>query len=125
MARYLESLSKEKYEELVKKLKEIQSNVCYICQREIDKDIQKVNVDHIVPLVNGGKDDENNFAITHESCNKSKQDANLEIARIMYHLKEIQENIPKEENRSASLKDVLNQYGVLNLILNLKKKEIY
>ncbi len=109
-SRYLASLSKEKYEELVEKLKKIQNNICYICQEEIDTSIQQVNVDHIVPLANKGKDSEENFALTHESCNKSKQDADLRIARILCGLEKIQEKVEGEENRSASLKDVLTSY---------------
>ena len=109
--RYLASLSKERYEGLVDKLKKIQNNICYICQKELDSSIQQVNIDHIVPLANKGKDSEENFALTHENCNKSKQDADLRIARILSSLKEIQENVENKENRSASLKDVLASYG--------------
>src|SRR3989344_3607203 len=109
-SRYLASLSKEKYDGLVEKLKQIQNNICYICQNELDTSIQQVNVDHIIPLANKGKDSEENFALTHESCNKSKQDADLRIARMLSGLREIQENVEKE-NRSASLKDVLASYG--------------
>ncbi len=109
-SRYLASLSKEKYDGLVEKLKQIQNNICYICQNELDTSIQQVNVDHIIPLANKGKDSEENFALTHESCNKSKQDADLRIARMLSGLREIQEDVEKE-NRSASLKDVLVSYG--------------
>ena len=112
-SRYLASLSKEKYDELVEKLKKIQNNICYICQDELDSSIQSLNVDHIIPLANKGKDSEENFALTHESCNKSKQDADLRIARILSGLKEIQEKVENEgdRSRSASLKDVLSSYG--------------
>src|SRR3989344_3742532 len=112
-SRYLASLSKEKYDGLVEKLKQIQNNICYICQNELDVSIQPVNIDHIIPLANKGKDSEENFALTHEHCNKSKQDADLRVARILCVLKQIQERVESEgdRSRSASLKDVLIDYG--------------
>lgn len=104
-SKFLESLSKDEYENLKKNLADIQSNKCYICQKEIDLQIQETDIDHIVPLSNRGKDDKSNFAITHASCNRSKKDANLNIARILYRLKTLQDDVLSKENRSASLKD--------------------
>jgi hypothetical protein len=106
-SKFLSSLSKDDYESLTKKLHNIQSSICFICQKEIDLDIQDTNIDHIIPLANRGKDDEENFALSHESCNKSKQDSNLYIARILHRLKYIQDNVQEKEGRSASLKDLL------------------
>ena len=85
-SKYLANLTKEEYDNLTQKLLSIQSNVCYICQDLIDEKLHTTNIDHIVPLANKGKDAEDNFAVTHESCNKSKLDANLKIARILHSL---------------------------------------
>lgn len=71
---------------------------------------QTTNIDHIVPLANKGKDDTDNFAVTHESCNKSKQDADLNIARILSRLKDIEEKA-SANHKSASLGNVLTEYG--------------
>lgn len=106
-SKYLSSLSKDEYLALTKKLWEIQNHQCFICEDEIDLDINTTNIDHIVPLANKGKDSEENFATTHESCNKSKQDANLKIAKILQRLSKIQKNVQSETGKSASLKDVL------------------
>ncbi len=107
-SKYLSSLSKDEYDNLTEKLLEIQSHKCFICQKEIDS-TQIINVDHIVPLANKGKDEESNFAVTHESCNKSKQDADLRIARVLSRLKDIQEKA--SSNRiSASLNEVLADF---------------
>ncbi len=106
-SKYLESLSKNEYDTLRKELASIQACKCYICQKPIDLDVQDLDIDHIVPLANKGKDDKSNFALTHSSCNRSKNDANLNIARILYKLKNLQEDIQTKDNRSASLKDVL------------------
>jgi len=110
-SKYLSSLSKEKKDLLTKKLGEIQNHKCYICQEKINLDLNITNIDHIIPLAKRGKDSEENFALTHESCNKAKQDADLRIARILCKLKKIQEKISREENRAASLKDILLEYG--------------
>lgn len=109
-SKYLSSLSKDEYLYLTKKLWDIQNHQCFICEDEIDLDLNTTNIDHIVPLANKGKDAEVNFAVTHESCNKSKQDANLKIAKILQKLSKIQRKVHAETSKSASLKDILNDY---------------
>ena len=85
--------------------------MCYICSEPIDLSIHhEINIDHIIPPVRGGKDSEENFAITHESCNKSKQDSDLEIARTLHILKTIREDVAKNKEGSASLKHILQRY---------------
>jgi HNH endonuclease. len=106
---YLDGLTKEEYDALSKKLWEIQDHKCFICGEEIDLDLHVTNVDHIKPLVNGGKDDETNFAITHEHCNKSKQDADLEVARVLSRLSKIIKDA-EAKNETPSLKHVLLAY---------------
>lgn len=106
-SKFLSSLSESDYKDLSVKLAAIQSNICFICQGNIDVDIQETNIDHIIPLANKGKDAEENFAITHASCNKSKQDSNLYISRVLHKLKALQDKVQDKDNRSASLKDLL------------------
>ena len=108
-SKYLSSLSKEDYENLSNKLLRIQNSRCYICQKPIDPKIHPTNIDHIIPLVLSGKDSEENFAITHESCNKSKLDANLKTARILAKLRAIQEKTLKTEGKPATLKHILTE----------------
>ena len=110
-SKYLSSLSKDDYSELTKKLWNIQNHQCFICEEEIDLDLNTTNIDHIVPLANKGKDAEVNFAVTHESCNKSKQDANLKIAKILQKLSKIQKSVQTKTSKSASLKDILKNYN--------------
>ena len=73
-SKFLDGLSAEEKKSLTNQLWNIQNHRCFICGEMIDLGINKVNIDHIKPLANGGKDEKANFAITHESCNKSKQD---------------------------------------------------
>jgi hypothetical protein len=111
-SKYLASLSKEEDGTLRKKLHEIQNGKCFICMDEIDMALHTTNIDHIVPLAaKGAKDAEENFALAHESCNKSKQDSNLNIARMLHRLKKIQDLANRSEGKSASLKDVLEYHG--------------
>jgi len=108
-SKYLDSLTKEEYDKLTQKLFNQQKGKCYICRKDMDLDLNITNIDHIIPLVNNGKDEENNFGLTHESCNKSKQDADLRIARTLSRLNVIKEQTPKGE--TTSLKHVLQYYG--------------
>ena len=66
-SKYLGALSKNEYIDLTNKLHTIQNGKCYICRKDIDLDLHNTNIDHIIPLANGGKDTEDNFALTHES----------------------------------------------------------
>ncbi|GHV67032.1 hypothetical protein AGMMS49928_03140 [Spirochaetia bacterium] len=109
-SKYLASLTPVEYKDLTDKLLKIQNNQCFICQETIDATLQETNIDHIIPLAIKGKDIEENFAVTHASCNKSKQDANLNIARILCNLKKIQTIVSVNENRTASLNDVLQEF---------------
>jgi hypothetical protein len=110
-SKYLKSLTEAEYENLTLKLLIMQNHKCYICGDPIDIKLHVTNIDHITPLANKGKDIEENFAVTHETCNKSKQDADLKIARILFKLKKIQEKTLATENKSASLKQVLEHYN--------------
>ena len=110
-SKYLDSLTTEERNQLISKLHRIQNGTCYICGGEIDLTLHVPNIDHIIPLANRGKDQEDNFALTHESCNKSKQDSNLKIARILHLLQKIQDKTENQENRAASLKQVLEYFG--------------
>ena len=106
-SKFLSQLTANEYKKLIDELYNIQNGICFICGNQIDIDIQETNIDHIIPLANKGKDEKGNFALTHASCNKAKQDADLNVARSLHKLKQIQEEVQKKENRAASLKDLL------------------
>lgn len=110
-SKYLASLSDLEYQQLTQKLLKIQTGKCFICQEIIDLNLHDTNIDHIIPLANKGRDSEENFAVAHASCNKSKQDADLNIARILCNLKKLQNKISENENRTASLNDILKEFS--------------
>lgn len=109
-SKFLDSLSSDDYNILVKRLHEQQNNLCFICEEKIDLDLHIVNIDHIIPLANYGKDNKNNFALAHEHCNKSKLDADLNVAKILAKLEKIKKKATIKNQ--ATLNDVLNYFEV-------------
>ena len=109
---YLQRLSSEERDRLEKRLLEIQHSVCFICEKTIDLRLHKGNldIDHIVPVSGGGKDDPSNFGLTHSSCNRSKLASNLEVARVLHRFHAIRDSLGPE-NRAPNLCDVLRKYG--------------
>jgi len=74
-SKYLAGLDAEQRAKLEQKLLSRQSGRCFICDDPIDLVLHKgqLDIDHIDPLAEQGLDAENNFAITHASCNRSKE----------------------------------------------------
>lgn len=127
-SKYLSGLTKEEYGNLTKKLFSIQNGKCYICRKPIDLDLHDTNIDHIIPLANKGKDCEDNFALTHENCNKSKQDADLTVARALALLTEIKNKITlgelgTDKSETASLKHVLEYIDGAKYTLRYKVED--
>ena len=46
-SKYLDALSGDEYKAMSKKLWAIQNHRCFICEEEIDLDVQTTNIDHI------------------------------------------------------------------------------
>ena len=109
---YLSRLKPEERQVLVAKLHATQQGNCFICEQAIDLVVQKgmIDIDHLIPLAGGGRDDPVNFALTHASCNRSKLVSNLEVARILHRFGQLRAALDAE-NRSPNLGDVLRQAG--------------
>ena len=86
-SQYLSKLSREERNSLIKELWTIQKGKCFISGKDIDLDLHKeqLDIDHIIPLQNNGRDSKENFALTFSSANRSKQAADLNLARVICH----------------------------------------
>ena len=109
---YLNRLSNHERDGLVATLLSTQSGNCFICGREVDIALHanSIDIDHIEPISTGGKDGPENFAVTHDSCNRSKQASDLRVARVLASFETLALSIA-QENRAPNLGDVLAEYG--------------
>jgi 5-methylcytosine-specific restriction endonuclease McrA len=83
----LDKLSKEQWDDLIKRLGAVQNGLCYVCEKVINLQVHEVDIDHIIALTHGGPDDETNWGLTHSSCNRSKGARDLQLQRILFRFK--------------------------------------
>jgi hypothetical protein len=109
---YLNKLTPDERHALILKLHSAQVASCFICEKPIDLKLHadSLDIDHVEPLKVGGKDGEENFALTHASCNRSKQASDLRVARVLARFERIRAACD-EEHRAPNLADVLSTYG--------------
>lgn len=121
---FLSRLSGDDRQQLIRNLHATQKHRCFICEEPIDLVAQKdaIDIDHVVPLKVGGKDDPANFALTHASCNRSKQASNLEVARVLSRFSRLKDALACE-NRAPNLGDLLKQAGGGNHSLGFSLSE--
>ncbi|HYM16496.1 MAG TPA: HNH endonuclease signature motif containing protein [Dehalococcoidia bacterium] len=108
-SKYLSELSAKERQDLELKLLSIQRDRCFICEDEIDYAIQRasLDVDHIQPLTDHGRDDPSNFGLTHSHCNRSKQAADLRVARVMARFAKLQSAVQDAGRDAPNLGGVL------------------
>ncbi len=126
-SRFVSGLASEQVQALREKLHSIQSGNCYICRRPIDLQLHEgsLDLDHIEPLAVGGRDTENNLAITHSNCNRSKGASDLRVARCLAELLSLEEAAKERGDRGANLGDVLSKYGGAQAPLPLKLEDSF
>jgi len=121
---YLNRLTKKDYNALITKLHTAQNGKCFICEQQIDLVVHEgnIDIDHVNPINLGGKDTPSNFALTHSSCNRSKQDAHLEVARVLYQYS-LMKNYLASENRGPNLNDILLAKGGAQYEINIVRED--
>lgn len=100
----LAALDKEGRDALERRLLERQTGKCFICDETIDLVLHdgQLDVDHIVPLNDQGPDEENNFALVHAACNRSKGASDLRVARRMAEFDRLQSEAQRRGERGAA-----------------------
>ncbi len=123
-SKYLASLTSEQRQQLEQRLYDRQTKLCFICNETIDLVLHKgqIDIDHIDPLAKDGLDAENNFALTHSSCNRSKGASNLEVARRLAEFERLQIQAQQDGKRGANLGDVLDRHGGAKARLRIKSQ---
>lgn len=109
-SQYLSSLNNEQRLELTKRLHESQKGKCFICQQLVDLTLHQYDIDHIEPLAVGGKDSTDNLALTHRSCNRSKQASHLQVARLLARFSVIREEAQLQGPNRPNLGDLMGAY---------------
>jgi hypothetical protein len=97
--------------QLIAKLHTMQGGLCFIGEEPLDLAKDKLEVDHIIPRAKGGKDDENNYAVTCEFHNRNKSDSDLRIARCMARYEKIKNLHSDKGPNRPNLGDFLSEIG--------------
>ena len=109
----LAALDSDARADLEQRLRDRQAGKCFICDEVIDLVLHAgaLDIDHIVPVVEQGPDDENNFALVHAICNRRKGASDLRVARRMAEFEKLQTLAIERGERGANLGHVLEKYG--------------
>lgn len=109
--------------ELIHVLLQQQKNQCFICEKTIDEAIDQIEIDHVIPRAKGGKDDDNNYAATHASCNRNKSDSDLRVARCLAKYEQVKENVGTQLPNRPNLADFLELYGGGKYPLHVQRQD--
>ena len=88
---YLHGLSKDQRATLQKQLWDSQGGKCFISGKPMDLAIDEIDIDHIIPTRDNGQDNPNNFALTLAHYNRTKQAADLRVARVLARFETIKD----------------------------------
>ena len=108
---FLNKLSNEERDNLMLQLWQQQKGKCFITGKDIDLRLHHdhLDIDHVVPISSGAPDNPSNFALTFSDANRSKQAADLRLARVIWHFRNLSETLQKTENRNPNLTDILKE----------------
>lgn len=104
---------------LVDELWACQNGRCYISEKPIDLALHRadLDIDHVIPTRDGGKDDRSNWALAFSHFNRSKQAADLRVARILARFERLKESVT--DARGVNLGHVLQEAGGSKYLLHV------
>jgi len=113
-ARFFESpaadaMNNEEKSELIQRLHAAQNGLCYVCSEVINLRMHQVDVDHIRALSRGGVDDEQNWALTHARCNRSRGTRDLQLQRILHRFEKHVESHSRPDTEGTVRNFTVNQ----------------
>ena len=120
---FVRNLSTEDRDALGKRLHNIQSGICYICQLPIDLQLHDgtLEFDHINPLAVDGRDTDMNLALTHAECNRNKGATDLRVARFLEELARLDSAARQDGAIGANLGHVLGKRGGAMASLRIRR----
>lgn len=107
----LRALGGEAREAIILDLWNSQNGKCFISENPIDLDLHgsDLDIDHVIPTRDGGKDDVTNWALTFSHYNRSKQATDLRVARVLARFEALKKGV--EDARGVNLGHVLTSVG--------------
>lgn len=107
----LRGLSSEQRIAAIDELWASQNGRCFISEKSIDLDLQRgdLDIDHVIPTRDGGKDDISNWALAFSHYNRTKQAADLRVPRVLARFEALK--IGVEDARGINLGHVLAAYN--------------
>lgn len=120
---YLSKLTAEQRLDLINRLHDRQSGVCFLCDTPIDMEVHKgaLEIDHVIPIAVKGPDDPSNFALVHGNCNAKKGASDLRVARLLNIFETLQEEARGKGDRGPNLSHVLGRFGGARANLRVKE----
>lgn len=110
MPRYstrIDEMDKEERDLLKRRLLKFQGNICFLCERDINLEADKTEIDHIIPIGDDGPDEEGNWALLHSDCNSKKRAKNLHLAKVLMKWDTLREKY----GGSLTTEQILNEFG--------------
>jgi hypothetical protein len=104
----IDELSENERKDLIKRLWEWQGGICFLCEEKINLEVDKVEIDHIIPLADKGPDEEGNWALMHaEPCHSKKGTDNLHLAKAKMKFEKIKERY----GGAVTTAQILEEFG--------------
>ena len=112
-SRYLRRLGPVRRGEFERQLWETQLGKCFICRDDfrLPAELDNMEIEHILPVPQGGRDRSPNFALIHSRCNQTTRPTDLNIVRGLHFFEKVQRLSGDAEDQQPNLEDILREFG--------------